>query len=110
MKSQRRPPNLRGRFPNAVRGVLGSIRVEITDDLMEKHGAWGMANYSDRVITIDADVLEGKDRGWVWKIFWHEVAHFWLEDSGVGSGLSKEQKEQICDAYAAARVTEMRNG
>lgn len=99
--------SLRGRFPQRIPGVMGPIRVEISDDLMEKHGAWGMANYTDRVITIDADVLEAKDRGWVWKIFWHEVAHFWMEDTGVASGLGKKMKEQICDAYAAARVKEM---
>jgi hypothetical protein len=96
------------KLPKRVQGILGPIRVTIKSDLRERTGALGLANYSDRVIEIDADELESKDPQWLWKVFWHEVCHFWLEDSGVGSGFTKDQKEQLCDAYAASRVKEMR--
>jgi hypothetical protein len=96
------------KLPKKIQGILGPIRVIIRPDLREQHGALGMANYSDRIIEIDSAELEAKDRQWLWKIFWHEVAHFWLEDSGVGAGFTKDQKEQLCDASAAARVREMR--
>jgi hypothetical protein len=98
------------KLPKKVTGLLGPIRVTIQPELQERYGALGMANYTDRVIEVDVDVLKAKDRQWPWKIFWHEVCHFWLEDSGVGAGLTKDQKEQLCDAYAAHRVKEMQRG
>lgn len=95
------------KLPKKMLGLLGPIIVQIQPDLQERTGAIGMANYTDRILSIDPDVLDAKDKQWPWKVFWHEVGHFWLEDSGVGAGFTKEQKEQLCDAYAASRVKEM---
>lgn len=104
---------LPAKLPTVVYGLNGPIKVKLVKDLKspfanEAHeDIWGVAIYPDREIRIEADALGAKDLAFAWRIFYHEVGHFFLEESGLGAAMTRAEKEKFCESYATHRVAEM---
>ena len=45
-----------------------------------------------------------------WYVYWHEVMHLALADSGVGNLLSHDLTEAVCDALAVYLTGAVRDG
>ena len=43
-----------------------------------------------------------------WQTLFHEWAHMVMVDAGLHNALTNEQQETLCDAFATARVVELR--
>lgn len=93
------------KLPKVVYGAGGSITVrEIpqpkADDGEECGGTW---DSTTRVIEIE----EGLAPRMKWTIFFHELMHATLADSGLVHLLNSDSEEALCDAVATSRVIEM---
>jgi hypothetical protein len=91
-------------IPTEVLGLIGPIRVEIVDGLVDEKGApvQGLWLTGPRVIQIAKSEHPAND----WWTFYHELTHSWIEDLRIAMPLATE--ERICDGVALARVQEMR--
>lgn len=79
-----------------VRLVKGLTRGNASEELL------GLAEYRPRRISIEA----GMTREQQWEVFYHELMHMTLYDSGLANLFSTKKKEAICDASALARMRE----
>lgn len=52
----------------------------------------------------------GEQPDFIWSVFYHEMIHAALTDSGLSNMFIGNSEEQVCDALASARMREMRSG
>lgn len=92
--------------PRLVRGVGGAIRVRLVKRPRHRDGAevWGLWDDGKRLITIDATA----SREHRWRVLFHELAHAAIADAGIENVLDGSYVELLCDAFATARLCEMR--
>jgi len=55
-----------------------------------------------RTITVDSTCTPRH----AWKIYYHELAHVALDDSGLSNGIQDDLVEALCDALSVARMRE----
>lgn len=79
-----------------VRLVRGLTRGSANEELL------GLAEYRPRRISIEASMTREQQ----WEVFYHELMHMTLYDSGLANLFSTKKKEAICDAAAIARMRE----
>lgn len=99
----RRYPSL----PREVQGAGGTITVHLVDRITadgvdEDHDVLGVFRAVTRRIEI-LRALRGDQR---WLVFYHELAHAALWDSGAANALPHPAEEIVCDAIATARLRE----
>ena len=64
--------------------------------------AWGLWDAENRIIWIAARIpLELQ-----WRVFYHELMHVALSDSGLENVLPEDGVEALCDAVSSARMVE----
>lgn len=86
------------RYPKTIRGLAGPISIRTSDDLLSVKGAFGIAEYGPRQITLDSGLSPVAARS----TLAHELVHFALFDSGSHNGMEKDVEERLCDALASA--------
>ena len=99
-KPRRYPP-----LPKSVQGSGGTITVEVVPSLHktgDEEDTLGDFNPSTRHIRI-LKSLRGDQR---WLVFFHELCHASLWDSGAHNALPCPAEEIVCDAIATARLRE----
>jgi hypothetical protein len=91
-------------IPSSVHGVGGLIRVRFATRKVGNPGepAWGSWTPSKRLICIDRRA-EPRYR---WRVYFHEVHHAALDDSGLSELITERMEEALCEAYASARMCE----
>ena len=94
-------------IPTQVMSQLGPVPVVIVDSLTNGEGRPMMGGFHTirRTIYLRRDLLQNPRVAWV--VLQHEICHVWSLDSGVGSLLSLESQQAVCDASAIYRVSEM---
>ena len=110
------PKKLPRKLPNVWPGVLGPIKIKLVKDLKDEsdHYLWGWAIFTERVILLEKRMLK-MDPVFLWRTFFHEVGHMWMEDTGrnvsggADAAMTKAEREAWCEAYATSRVAEMLN-
>ncbi len=92
-------------IPANVVGLSGAICVELCESIRARGTEyWGEYDRSERRIRLDrAAPLE-----WQTNRLYHEMAHATLDDSGLHNLLSEKVQEALCDAFASARMAELR--
>lgn len=92
------------KLPTTVSAPGGEIAVRITPAPLKigTQEVWGAWDEGQRTIEISTDVPV-KQR---WKVFFHELTHVAITDSGLDNMISDELHEAICDAVATQRVRE----
>jgi len=98
MKKPRRYPPV----PKTVQGAGGTLTVVMVDKPGDDAENMGHFDPSIRRIEI-CKGLRGDQR---WMVFFHEVAHAALWDSGAHNALVGPAEEMVCDAIATARLRE----
>lgn len=89
-------------IPKTAQGAGGTLTVAIVKNPGGDPENMGHFDPSTRRIEI-AKALSGDQR---WMVYYHEIAHAALWDSGVHNGLNGAQEEAVCDAVATARLRE----
>ncbi len=79
-----------------VRLVRGLTRGNANEELL------GLAEYRPRRISIEASMTREQQ----WEVFYHELMHMTLYDSGLANLFKTKVKEAVCDAAAVARMRE----
>ena len=79
----------------------GSVRVEIVK-LPETDTTMDLGHFvlSERIIRLK----KGMRREQQWHTLYHEIAHVWLADSGIGNGLDDPLEEALCDAISTGMM------
>lgn len=92
------------KLPTTVSAPGGEIAVRITPAPLKigTQEVWGAWDEGQRTIEISTDVPPRS----VWKVFFHELTHVAITDSGLDNMISDELHEAICDAVATQRVRE----
>ena len=99
-KARRYPP-----LPKSVQGAGGTLTVEVVASLHktgDEEDTLGDFNPSTRHIRV-LKSLRGDQR---WLVFYHELAHAALWDSGAHNALPGPAEEIVADAIATARLRE----
>ncbi len=97
------PPKRYPALPKTVNAPGGLITVKKSKKIVSGGiECWGLWEDHVRTITIDSTAPMAHQ----WKVFYHEVAHAWLADSGLENGLTHEMAEALCDAIGAGRFRE----
>ena len=95
-KPKRYPP-----LPKIVQGAGGPIEVAVVDKVSVEAGededVLGCFKPTIRRIEVLRE-LRGDQR---WLVFYHELVHAALWDSGVGNAVSGQVQEMICDSVAS---------
>jgi len=65
---------------------------------------WGTWEASTRMIRLER-AAPPEHR---WRVLYHEWAHAVLDDSGITNLLTPDAVEMLCDAFATARMQELR--
>jgi Zn-dependent peptidase ImmA (M78 family) len=92
-------------LPLVVYGAGGMIAVlEVghpkDEDNVGTEGTW---EPDSRTISIKADLLPRRK----WLIYFHELMHATLADSGLVNLLTDDSQEALCDAVATSRLVEL---
>lgn len=97
------PPKRFPPLPKTVNAPGGPITVKRAKKIVSGGvECWGLWEDHTRTITIDTTAPASHQ----WKVLYHEIAHAWLNDSGLENGLSHELVEALCDCIGAARYRE----
>lgn len=94
------------RIPKKFWASGGLVEVKMVDksEPVDGKDTWGTWEENSRTIEISRET-KPKFRKLV---FFHEWAHTALSDSGLAQLLEEKVVEAICDAFATARVAELR--
>lgn len=92
-------------LPKVVHGSGGPITVRQIKAPRDDEGVVTDGIWDPRTRTIDLTV--SRTAHYKWQIFFHEMMHATLDDSGLGNLLPSESQEALCDAVATARLAEM---
>ena len=92
------------KIPTKMMGAGGPITIKLRNTRVaaEDKEVWGTWDESQRVIELDT-------RGTMfhqWRVFFHELTHAMLADSGLENLFADNLVEAICDANATARMRE----
>jgi Zn-dependent peptidase ImmA (M78 family) len=73
--------------------VLNSVyTVAIFDEVeVEGKGVRGSTDIEDKLIELETN----KDRRALWNTLFHEIAHAWMEESGLNGHFSEEVEEMV---------------
>lgn len=97
-------------LPTSLDAPGGTVEVVTVDTDGFKHNdgidCWGMYDESTRRITI-CGKIPPRHR---WKVYYHEVAHVAIVDSGLDDLLDDKLHEALCNAFAAQRMRERFGG
>ena len=98
-KAKRYPP-----LPSEVQGAGGTIDVRLVPHIAGSadEDVMGQFHASERRI----DVVKGLRGDQRWLVFFHEITHAALWDSGAANALPGPTEELVCDAIATARLRE----
>ena len=91
-------------LPRRVQCVGGPVVVKRQKGLLteDKCDAWGLWDAEHRTIYITPRLpLEMQ-----WRVFYHELMHVALSDSGLENVLPADGVEALCDAVSSARIVE----
>lgn len=77
-----------------MHSIHGPFLVTDNDAWLDKENAMGVFRTHERVIHIHTNVSDDDRR----RIFFHEMVHLALNDSGVSNILTKKKEEAVCDA------------
>jgi len=93
-------------IPTLMRGTGGAIRIRKRKRPKAWDGTdvWWMWDDSKRLITIDTTA----SREHQWRVLFHELTHAALHDSGMENLFDDKGVEALCDAFATARMHELR--
>jgi len=90
-------------LPKEAMAPGGPVTVIRRTPLMERGvEAWGLWEEHTRTITVDSTCTPRH----AWKIYYHELAHVALDDSGLSNGIQDDLVEALCDALSVARMRE----
>ena len=90
-------------LPRRVQCVGGSVAVRRRAGLRTgKREAWGLWDAENRTIWVAVQI----PRELQWRVFYHELMHACLSDSGLENVLPEDGVEALCDAVASARMVE----
>lgn len=90
-------------IPKEVHAPGGLIAVRKVPQIsISGQECWGIWEDHERRISLDQTASAQH----LWKVYFHELTHAWLDDSGISNGISDELNEAICDAIAAGRMRE----
>ena len=91
-------------LPRRVQCVGGPVVVRRRKGLLteDKRDAWGLWDAEHRTIWIAPRL----PREMQWRVYYHELAHATLSDSGLENVLLADAVEMLCDAVASARMVE----
>ena len=98
--ARRYPP-----LPKVVQGAGGALTVQLVDTIKtanQEEDVLGQFDPSTRHILIKRS-LRGDQR---WLVFYHEMTHAALWDSGAHNALAGAAEEIVCDCVATARLRE----
>ncbi len=96
------------KIPQRVRAPGGTIPVYHTEGLKNADNAesLGLWHENERIIELDAHMTPEN----AWRVFYHELTHVALTESGLANVLlpviHDEGIDAICDAIATARMRE----
>lgn len=99
------PPRRYPPLPKAVQGAGGTITVQLVAEIkstVQDEDVLGQFDPSTRHILIKQS-LRGDQR---WLVYFHELTHAALWDSGAHNALAGTAEEIVCDCVATARVRE----
>jgi hypothetical protein len=88
------------RLPSVVEGVAGPIVVRAVANLRAKDGERCLGHWddADRLLQVDADLTgEALER-----VFYHELVHSALDDTGCCALLGARVSEALCDGIGTA--------
>lgn len=80
-------------IPKIVQGLAGPIRVRWVDDFDTDADMWGLSSFIKREIIL----RRGMDPVQLRIVFFHELFHFALYDSGQAQELNRETEERLCN-------------
>lgn len=93
-------------LPKWVQGAGGVIDVAVVEKVDatgdDDHDVLGVFNPTIRRI----EVLKGLRGDQRWLVFFHELTHAALWDSGASNAMSEQVQEIVCDAVATQRLRE----
>lgn len=90
-------------LPKTVEMAGGTVTVTKKTPIVEGGvHCWGVWDESTRTITIDSTCTPRH----MWKIYYHELMHVTLDDSGLSNGMQDELVEAICDCASVSRMRE----
>lgn len=95
------------RIPKKIMGAGGPITIQFRKPKMQEgipktEDSWATWDDSTRIIEVDS----GASAVHQWRVFFHEVTHAMLADSGLENIFDDKVVEAICDANATARMRE----
>ena len=89
-------------LPKEVQGSGGTLTIELSDKPGDESDNMGHFGPSTRHIQV-LKSLRGDQR---WMVFFHELTHAALWDSGAHNAVPGAAEEMVCDAIATARLRE----
>jgi hypothetical protein len=92
-------------LPKRVMTAAGWVPVRLVKGLtrgVKDEELLGLAEYRPRRISIEKSMPREQQ----WEVFYHELMHMTLYDSGLANLFKTKKKEAICDATANARMRE----
>jgi hypothetical protein len=92
------------KLPTSVEGPGGAITVTVSPAPLKiaEHEVWGYWDEGERAIKV-SDELSPRMR---WKVYFHELTHVAITESGLDELISGEMHEALCEAVAVARMRE----
>jgi len=86
-------------IPTAI-PVLGEVyKVEAVHCLSETSNHDGETDFESQVIKIDARLMLNPAK--LMKVFTHELAHAWMEESGLNDILDEQAREMVAQTFSA---------
>jgi hypothetical protein len=92
-------------LPRRVQCVGGSVAVRRRKGLVTAEGdrdAWALWDAENRTVWLVPRI----PRQLQWRVFYHELFHVALSDSGLENVLPADGVEALCDAYSSSRMVE----
>lgn len=91
------------KLPTTVEMPGGRITVQTVEPFeVEGQKCWGTWDQTTRTIRVDKTMPQS----FQWNVYFHELAHVAIMDSGIDNLFSLEVHEALCDALATARYRE----
>lgn len=96
------------KLPLVVYGTGGMIAVLEVEQARDDEGKKADGTWEPETRTIE--ITERLKQRHKWSVYFHELMHATLSDSGLVNLLTTESQEALCDAVGTARVIEMEAG
>ena len=95
-------------LPPKIEGIAGPITIRSVPNLKHSDGTRCLGTWDDatRIIKVDAG-LHGES---LERVFYHELVHSALDDSGVGSLFTDGVTEAVCDGRGTAMLRFRKGG